>query len=106
MQRATETDTSGPSGSDVLLKHLVSEETARPGHLSTAQQYRHAYKSLSEWIYSSLDIYRNELIQVLYPVFVHCYFELVNKGFRNEGGCQILDTEIDALVYRDKHCED
>lgn len=69
----------------MLLRYLSAEETAQPGQMSTAEQYQRAYQSLAEWIYSSLDIYKNELNQVLYPVFVHCYFELVHKGYRNEG---------------------
>jgi transcription initiation factor TFIID subunit 5 len=49
-----------------------------------SRRYLHAYQSLTDWVYSSLDIYKNEVIQVLYPVFVHCYLELVLKGFKEE----------------------
>jgi transcription initiation factor TFIID subunit 5 len=42
------------------------------------------YQNTSEWINSSLDLYKNELIQILYPIFVHCYLEMISKGFVEE----------------------
>ncbi|KAL0491554.1 transcription initiation factor TFIID subunit 5 [Acrasis kona] len=52
--------------------------------MSTKKQYMQAYQALMNWVYTSLDIYKNEVIQVLYPVFVHCYLELVSKGYRDD----------------------
>jgi transcription initiation factor TFIID subunit 5 len=35
-----------------------------------------SYQNLTKWVYSSLDLYKDELIQVLYPIFLHCYLEV------------------------------
>eukprot|EP01132_Coremiostelium_polycephalum_P000665 gene665-824_t len=50
----------------------------------TPDQYRNAYSSLRNWIYSSLDIYKNEFLSILYPVFVHSYIDLIIKGYPSE----------------------
>lgn len=39
------------------------------------------YKILKKWIKNSLDIYKTELMKLLFPIFVHCYFELVSKDY-------------------------
>ncbi|KAI9100921.1 hypothetical protein K1719_024045 [Acacia pycnantha] len=42
---------------------------------------------LRSWAYSSLDLHKHELLRVLYPVFIHCFMDLVAKrhiqGARN-----------------------
>lgn len=43
------------------------------------------YSILKHWVESSLDIYRGELLRFLYPIFVHCFLDLVKKGFLAEG---------------------
>ncbi|TYZ59089.1 hypothetical protein PybrP1_007209 [[Pythium] brassicae (nom. inval.)] len=43
--------------------------------------YEHAYTQLMEWICNSLDMYKYELHAVAFPMFVHCFLELVAKGF-------------------------
>ncbi|CAH0480756.1 unnamed protein product [Peronospora belbahrii] len=47
--------------------------------------YDEAYRKLLDWICNSLDMYRNELHAVVFPVFVHCYLELLSKGFIEAG---------------------
>lgn len=42
--------------------------------------YEQAYHSLKQWCHESLDVYREELSQVLYPIGVHAYLDLVAKG--------------------------
>ncbi|KAI9100951.1 hypothetical protein K1719_024075 [Acacia pycnantha] len=39
---------------------------------------------LRSWAYSSLDLYKHELLRVLYPVFIHCFMDLVAKGHIQE----------------------
>ncbi|CDR42608.1 CYFA0S10e00210g1_1 [Cyberlindnera fabianii] len=41
--------------------------------------YVRGYSMLKAWVESSLDIYRPELFRVLYPLFVHCFLDLVGK---------------------------
>lgn len=38
-----------------------------------------AYQTLSLWTEKSLDLHKPELERVLYPVFVHLYFDLINN---------------------------
>ncbi|XP_078443254.1 TBP-associated factor 5 [Wolffia australiana] len=47
-------------------------------------QYHEGYSKLRSWCYGSLDLYKDELLRVLYPVFIHSYMDLVGKGFVQE----------------------
>ncbi|XP_071920810.1 transcription initiation factor TFIID subunit 5 isoform X4 [Coffea arabica] len=47
-------------------------------------QYHEGYGKLRSWAYSSLDLYKHELLRVLYPVFVHCFMDLIAKGHIQE----------------------
>ncbi|XP_052210285.1 transcription initiation factor TFIID subunit 5 [Diospyros lotus] len=47
-------------------------------------QYHDGYSKLRSWAYSSLDLYKHELLRVLYPVFIHCFMDLVAKGHIQE----------------------
>ncbi|XP_062097373.1 transcription initiation factor TFIID subunit 5-like isoform X2 [Humulus lupulus] len=47
-------------------------------------QYQDGYSKLRSWTYSSLDLYRHELLRVLYPVFIHCFMDLVANGHIQE----------------------
>ncbi|XP_024390702.1 transcription initiation factor TFIID subunit 5 [Physcomitrium patens] len=47
-------------------------------------RYKEGYSKLRSWVYQSLDSYKNELLRILYPVFAHCYIDLVGKGFTQE----------------------
>eukprot|EP00026_Physarum_polycephalum_P004444 Phypoly_transcript_04463.p1 GENE.Phypoly_transcript_04463~~Phypoly_transcript_04463.p1 ORF type:complete len:668 (+),score=124.44 Phypoly_transcript_04463:86-2005(+) len=51
---------------------------------SSPQRYIESYVKLREWIHSSLDLYKQEMLVILYPVFVHCYLDLVSKGYSEE----------------------
>lgn len=47
-------------------------------------RYHDGYSKLRSWTYSSLDLYKHELLRVLYPVFIHCFMDLVAKGHIQE----------------------
>lgn len=47
-------------------------------------RYHNGYSRLRTWTYSSLDLYKHELLRVLYPVFIHCFMDLVAKGHIQE----------------------
>ncbi|CAN7089745.1 transcription initiation factor TFIID subunit 5 isoform X1 [Brassica rapa] len=47
-------------------------------------RYRDGYSKLRSWAYNSLDLYKHELLRVMYPVFIHCYMDLVGKGHTQE----------------------
>ncbi|CAN1243402.1 Transcription initiation factor TFIID subunit 5 [Linum perenne] len=54
------------------------------------------YGKLRAWSYNSLDLYRHELLRVLYPVFIHCYMDLVAKG-------HIQDARAFFNTFREDH---
>ncbi|XP_073001690.1 transcription initiation factor TFIID subunit 5 isoform X2 [Typha latifolia] len=47
-------------------------------------RYHDGYNKLRSWAYSSLDLYKHELLRVLYPVFIHCFMDLVAEGHMQE----------------------
>lgn len=51
---------------------------------TSPQRYQEEYSKLRSWAYSSLDLYKHELLRVLYPVFIHCFMELVARGYIQE----------------------
>lgn len=59
----------------------IREDEERAKIENDPEVYYRAYSTLRSWVYSSLDLYKPELFRVLYPLFVHCYLELVSKGF-------------------------
>ncbi|XP_021644951.1 transcription initiation factor TFIID subunit 5 isoform X2 [Hevea brasiliensis] len=67
---------SDPDLSLLLLSLSQSEDTPA--------RYHEEYRKLRSWTHSSLDLYKPELLRVLYPVFVHCYMDLVAKGHIQE----------------------
>jgi len=47
--------------------------------------YELMFGKLKKWAYNSLDIYRDELSLILYPMFVHCFLDLVAKNNSGDG---------------------
>ncbi|KAF9915432.1 Transcription initiation factor TFIID subunit 5, partial [Linnemannia zychae] len=60
--------------------------------------YDQAYSSLRRWIQNSLDLYKPELMSVLFPLFVHSYLNLVNRGLKEQA------TKF-MTSYRSDHLE-
>ncbi|XP_042470278.1 transcription initiation factor TFIID subunit 5 [Zingiber officinale] len=59
-----------PSHSDLPLSRLENS----PG------RYKNGYSKLRSWAHCSLDLYKHELLRVLYPVYIHCFMDLVAEG--------------------------
>lgn len=57
-----------------LRAYREEEEKRRD---SDPDVYARAYALLRGWVDSSLDLYKPELARLMYPLFVHCYLELV-----------------------------
>ncbi len=51
-----------------------------PSLLTDTVQYEQSYISLKSWIDNSIDKYRLELKQILYPLFIHIYLLLIETG--------------------------
>ncbi|KAJ4826461.1 Transcription initiation factor TFIID subunit 5 [Turnera subulata] len=79
---------SDPDLSPLLLSLSQSEDTP--------SRYQEEYGKLRSWTYNSLDLYKHELLRVLYPVFVHCYMDLVAKG-------HIQDARAFFMNFREDH---
>ena len=62
-----------------------------------------SYKELYEWVRQSLDMYKSDLFQVLFPVFSHFYIALCKLDCITEAR-QLLDTHRD--VFDSKFAED
>lgn len=50
------------------------------GSAMDPEVYLRAYNMLLRWVDTSLDLYKPELARFLYPLFVHCFLELVARG--------------------------
>lgn len=61
-----------------ISNYLLFGGTSQLFDLDSA--YEEAYEAIKRWIYESLDSFREELLPILFPIFVHCYLDLVAKG--------------------------
>lgn len=72
---------------DVALKNSVNIESGVPNVLSFSvnnldpNSYDEQYGSLKSFITGANPAYRQELIQILFPVFANSYLDLIAKGF-------------------------
>eukprot|EP00730_Choanoeca_flexa_P003596 TRINITY_DN11450_c0_g1_i4.p1 TRINITY_DN11450_c0_g1~~TRINITY_DN11450_c0_g1_i4.p1 ORF type:complete len:677 (+),score=115.39 TRINITY_DN11450_c0_g1_i4:3-2033(+) len=66
--------------SQAAVESSVSTRLASFASYSTPKLIEDSYTNLKSWISTSLDQYKNELYTVTYPIFVHCFFELLYKG--------------------------
>lgn len=48
---------------------------------SSPELYHRAYAMLRLWVDALLDLYKPELTRAMYPIFVHCFLELIARGF-------------------------
>ena len=84
-------DNTTASTSRPTLHRLLTTETA--------PMYAQSYRELREWVDGSLDAFKPELQQVLYPLFVHCYLALVQSSDASTRGHAARFAE----EFRDDH---
>ncbi|KAF8000796.1 hypothetical protein HF325_004585 [Metschnikowia pulcherrima] len=63
---------------------MLREEEEKYLRENDPENYARAYRVLRGWVELSLDLYKPELSRLMYPLFVHCYLELVAKGYAKE----------------------
>ncbi|PKA64200.1 Dynein assembly factor with WDR repeat domains 1 [Apostasia shenzhenica] len=65
--------------------------------------YRDGYGKLRAWAYGSLDLYKHELLRILYPVFIHCFMDLIAEGHMQEARTffQTFREDHELLHLRD-----
>lgn len=70
------------------LTSLAEQDALAKKHdrddLSSPDAYEQAYLSLRRWVQNSLDLYKPELMSILFPLFVHSYLNLVNRGLKDQ----------------------
>ncbi|CAL9129837.1 unnamed protein product [Musa acuminata var. zebrina] len=59
-------------------------------------RYSGGYSKLRSWAYSSLDLYKHELLRVLYSVYIHCFMDLVAEG-------HMRDARTFFQTFREDH---
>ncbi|VFQ66292.1 unnamed protein product [Cuscuta campestris] len=84
-QSKISTDSSTLNSSDTSQAHPLPNDILSISQSgSVPAKYRDEYSKLRSWADSSLDLYKHELHRVLYPVFIHCFMDLVAKGHIQE----------------------
>lgn len=73
-----------------LGRHALSEQ-------SQPSRYEESYIELRDWCLKLLDDQKCEISDLLYPIFIHCFFELVAKQYV---------IEAKELVSRQRHDHD
>lgn len=68
----------------IRLSSASQAETALSRSERGPALYHDGYNKLRSWAYGSLDLYKHELLRVLYPVFIHCFMDLVTDGHMQE----------------------
>ncbi|KAF9336107.1 Transcription initiation factor TFIID subunit 5 [Podila minutissima] len=65
--------------------------------MTSPDAYDVAYSSLRRWVENSLDLYKPELMAVLFPLFIHSYLNLVNRGHKDQAKKFIESYRSDHL---------
>ncbi|KAI1316959.1 Transcription initiation factor TFIID subunit 5 [Mortierella claussenii] len=65
--------------------------------MASPDAYEQAYSSLRRWVENSLDLYKPELIAILFPLFVHSYLNLVNRGLKDQASTFMESFQSDHL---------
>jgi transcription initiation factor TFIID subunit 5 len=74
----------------LLLDHEIKSPSA----------YEASYKSVRSWIESSLDIYKVQLSQILYPLFIHVYLSLVEGNYTEQAKSFMEQFKSDHIDLR------
>uniref|UniRef100_A0A0E0FR10 TFIID subunit TAF5 NTD2 domain-containing protein n=1 Tax=Oryza nivara TaxID=4536 RepID=A0A0E0FR10_ORYNI len=85
LSAATTTTTTASSSSHSLSDAALSRSENDPA------RYYDGYSKLRTWAYSYLDHYKHELLRILYPLFFHCFMDLVAEGHTQEA-CSFFHT--------------
>ncbi|KAK1268086.1 hypothetical protein QJS04_geneDACA013697 [Acorus gramineus] len=79
-QNKNPSSSSSPSIDPDVGRHILSFSESQ----NVPAKYQEGYGNLRSWAHGSLDLYKHELLNVLYPVFIHCYMDLVAKDHTQE----------------------
>eukprot|EP00053_Salpingoeca_punica_P003980 m.46379 g.46379 ORF g.46379 m.46379 type:complete len:640 (+) comp12531_c0_seq1:26-1945(+) len=88
-----ETGVSNRVASDVIQEEGLPEKLTN------------AYESLRKWISASMDQFKNELTSMLFPVFVHCYLEMLSRGNEEEARKFMAEHSMEHEQYHKQDIE-
>lgn len=60
--------------------------------------YEAAYDALRQWSFESLDAFRDELVPILYPIYVHCILDMIAKGALNDARAFLAKFKEEHLI--------
>lgn len=69
----------------------------RGGTADEPEKIEEAYSSLNKWSSEGLDQYRAELYMVMYPIFIHCYIDLVVRYCKEEAIKFFEDHSVESV---------
>ncbi|CCE65522.1 hypothetical protein TPHA_0L01690 [Tetrapisispora phaffii CBS 4417] len=69
LEQAKKRDVDG----NIISYEQIKQETS-------PESYIRAYRLLKEWVDSSLEMYKSDLDQILYPVFIYIFLKIVSKS--------------------------
>lgn len=73
--------------SDISLEqhtHLLRQILLYSSSESTPDRYAHSFDHLKRWVMECMEPFRSEIHQVLWPLYVGCFMQLVHKGFPHD----------------------
>ncbi|BAM80080.1 TATA-box binding protein-associated factor 5 [Cyanidioschyzon merolae strain 10D] len=74
------------------------------GHRADPVAVSEQYRSLRSWVENALDMYKGELVSVLYPLLVHSFLDLVEQGHQEaaESFLRRFGSEFQDRGHRDE----
>ncbi|KAJ3020801.1 DNA ligase (ATP) [Thoreauomyces humboldtii] len=66
---------------------------------SNPNAYQRSYERLRKWVDDSIDVYKFELRRILFPVFVHAYLDLVERGLRDSAKAFLDNLKGDHIEF-------
>lgn len=100
----TTTATSPPNGgnSTVPLSQSTISISNNGNGSAAAAAAVHAYEvqflRMKKWILNSLEIYRIELVSLIFPILVHCYLDLHSRALSNEATLFLSTQRKDSVL--------
>ncbi|KAM0682425.1 Transcription initiation factor TFIID subunit 5 [Mitosporidium daphniae] len=88
---------SSATGGSSILGGLSSQNPSAPS-LQVVHAYELQFIRMKKWILNSLEIYRIELISLIFPILVHCYLDLHSRGCSTEATNFLTTQRKDALL--------
>ncbi|KAF6002241.1 hypothetical protein F1559_003156 [Cyanidiococcus yangmingshanensis] len=76
----------------------------KQGHHADPASVSDQYRTLRTWVENSLDMYKSELVSVLYPLLVHTFLDLVDQGHQEvaESFLRRYGSEFQDRGHRDE----